>query len=321
MSQVTGVRGPIEAEDLGVTLCHEHVVVASPGVVSERAAIGGDWNDIHAAGVAALLDAKAGGLATIVDCTTFDLGRDPELLTQVAKETGVNIIAATGLWLDPSATLRNRTTDELAAWFLRDLQEGIGSSGVRAGVIKIANETSGDEISMRILEAVAGAWHRCPAPIITHTNALRRTGLEQTAMFQELGVAPGAVAIGHSDDSDDLDYLLELARRGFYVAMDRIPNGDLAEYGGQNVEDRVSMIAALIEQGSADRILLGHDDPVSSPLLSTRDAQRHKQNNPLGLSFIFDVVIPGLKKRGYGQDIFDLLLVHNPKQWLCLERL
>ena len=319
MAGVMTVTGEAGAGALGHVLCHEHVVASSPGIIRSWPALHGGRAALVERGVRALKAAKAAGVDTIVDCTTFDLGRDPEILVEVSEATGVAIVAATGCWLDPSATMRARTVGQLEAWLLADLTDGVDGTTIRAGVIKLASNERVEPYAAMVLEAAARASNATSTPIITHTAAAHRTGEAQADLLESHGVDPARVAIGHSDDSDDIGYLAGLAARGYRIAMDRIPNGALPNYGGQTVADRMDMIALLVERGWGDRVLLGHDDPIWAGLLDDEDAARHLASNPRQLAFVSEVVLPGLAERGLSDPGVRALMVENPRRWLAGE--
>ena len=316
MSGVQSVTGWVQDSELGVTLVHEHVAASSPGILQSWPGLSGGRDKLVAAAVAALAAARESGVGTIVDCTTFDLGRDAGLLAEVSRASGVAIIACSGLWLDPSVTVRARTAGQLADWFLHDLLEGMDGTNVRAGAIKIATEESIGPEGAKILQAAGIAGVQTSAPIITHTAARYRSGEAQAAVLEASGVDPRRVAIGHSDDSDDLAYLTGLASRGYWIAMDRLPHGRLPEYGGQTVQDRIEMIGKLIEAGFGGQVLLSHDEPIWAGLLTDQDQERHLRSNPDQLTFISKVVIPGLEKLGIPAEGISGLLVDNPRRWL-----
>jgi phosphotriesterase-related protein len=316
MTDVQSVLGPVAASELGFVLAHEHVVASSPGILHSWPALFGGRDALKKRAVDALVSAKTAGVTTIVDCTTFDLGRDARLLAEVSQESGITILACTGLWVDPSATLRARSVEQLTDFFLTDLQEGIEGSNIRAAVIKVAHDERVEGFGEQILRAAAKACVVTGAPIITHTAAAYRTGEAQAAILEEAGVDPSRVAIGHSDDSRELDYLSGLAARGYYIAMDRLPNGALPEYGGQSVDERVKMIVALIDAGYDDRILVGHDDPIWAGLLTDADQRRHLEANPRVLAFVSQVIVPALHGYGVTDAVIDQLTVHNPRRWL-----
>jgi phosphotriesterase-related protein len=316
VSGVQSVTGWVPDAELGFTLVHEHVAASSPGILQSWPGLSGGREKLVATAVAALAEARAFGVRTIVDCTTFDAGRDAGLLAEVSRASGVAIIACSGLWLDPSVTVRARTVGQLADWFIHDLLEGMDGTIVRAGAIKIATEEAIGPDDAKILQAAGIAGVETSAPIITHTAARYRSGEAQAALFESFGVDPRRVAIGHSDDSDDLAYLTGLASRGYWISMDRLPHGRLPEYGGQTVQDRIEMIGKLIESGFARQVLLSHDEPIWAGLLTDQDQERHLRSNPDGLTFISKAVIPGLEKLGIPADVISGIVVDNPRRWL-----
>jgi phosphotriesterase-related protein len=229
----------------------------------------------------------------------------------------MTILACTGIWLDPSTTIRARTPDQMTDFFIGELTDGIDGTSIRAAVIKVAHNERVEGFGEVILRAAASASRETNAPIITHTAAAYRTGESQAAILEECGVDPTRVAIGHSDDSNEIDYLAGLAARGYYIAMDRLPNGALSEYGGQSVADRVEMIVRIMESGFADRILVGHDDPIWAGLLTDVDQQRHLAANPQMLEFVSRVVLPSLSSHGVSDEMIRLITVDNPRRWIC----
>lgn len=317
MSSIQSVTGELAGADLGFVLVHEHVAASSPGIIQSWPALFGGRSTLAERGTEALLQAAKAGVRTIVDCTTFDLGRDVALLAEVSAKSGISIIAVTGLWLDPSVTLKVRSVDQLTDLFLSDLTQGMDGTEVRAGVIKIAHEESIDPMGELILQAAARACVLTGAPIITHTAARHRVGDKQAALLEHWGVDPARVAIGHSDDSPDVEYLVGLASRGYWIAMDRMPNGKLSEYGGQTVDDRISMIVTLLERGYGRQLLLGHDDPIWAGVLSDSDQNRHLESNPQMLAFISEVVLPALAARGVSPEAIRQITESNPRRWLC----
>ncbi len=316
MALVNTVLGPVEAEALGFTLSHEHIVCGSPGVVRGWPALYGGREALLDRAQTVLTRAIDDGVTTIVDATTFDLGREVDLLVEASRRSGMHIVAATGMWLDPSKSLQTRTTDQLAAWFTADLAEGLDGTDVRAGIIKVASELEVLPFEERILEAAARAHHATGAPILTHSLARNHMGEQQAAILERFGVDPTRVVIGHSDDSTEIDYLISLADRGYRIGMDRLPNGNLPEYGTQDVPARLRMIAALVERGYAEHMVLSHDDPVWAGVLSDVDQARHLESNPVVISFIPRVVLPGLRELGVSEAAITLMTRTNPQRWL-----
>lgn len=313
---VQTVTGPLDGAALGSTLVHEHVVCGAAGVVRGMVTLSGGYDALVERGTRALIQARADGVATIVDATPFDLGRDVELLAEVSRRSGVAVVAATGHWLFPSILMQNRTTAELADQFMADLATGADGTTIRCGVIKVSSEDEVTPFDERVIEAAAIAQRATGAPIITHAKAARRIGEAQADLFEAHGLDPARIVIGHADDTYDIDYLTGIADRGYFIGMDRIPNGALVEYGGQTVEGRIEMIGRLIDRGFGDRVVVAHDDPIWAGVLSTVDQERHIAANPHGISFIAKVVLPALRARGVTDEAIHAITVDNPARWL-----
>ena len=297
-SAIPSVTGPIAGPDLGEVLVHEHVVCGAAGVTRSAAALAGGFEALIDRGVAALQAAGAEGLTTMVDATPFDLGRDVELLAEVSRRSGVTILAATGHWLLPSVFMANRSISELADLFLADLTTGADGTSIRCGVIKVASEEEITPFDRRVLEAVGSPTARparrsSPTPPRATAWARRRQRSSTSSACRRI-----SVVIGHADDTYDLDYLTGLADRGYVIGMDRIPCGNLPEYGGRTVDDRIGMIVDLVQRGYGDRVVVSHDDPIWAGLLTAEDQARHLDANPAGIAFIHRRVLPALREKG-----------------------
>ncbi|MFI5200388.1 MAG: phosphotriesterase, partial [Candidatus Limnocylindrales bacterium] len=297
-------------------LIHEHVAVGSAGVLRSWPELVRGHEHMVSEALEVLGDARAAGVRSIVDATTYDLGRDMGILHEVAEQCDVHILASTGHWLMPSPTTQARSTDQLADLFIRELTEGADGTPSKAALIKVASEDEVTPFEERVLIAAALASRTTGAPILTHSAVRRRIGERQAEILEREGVDPGRVVIGHSDDSPAFDYLDGLARRGYSLGMDRLPNGRLPEYGGQGVEDRLDMIVRLVEAGHVGRLMLAHDDPIFAPLLTDEDQRRHLASNPDRISFVSRVALPGLLERGLTAADIETIMVANPRRWL-----
>ncbi len=311
------VRGPVA--ELGATLMHEHVFGLSPEILWNWPDIPEGWDlEARADQAAAKLEAlRAAGVDTIVDLTVVGLGRYVPAVRRVAERTGVNIVAATGLYtydaLPPYFANRGPGTlfggpDRLSEFFVRDLTEGIGGTGVKAAILKCASDhlgmTPGCE---RVFRAVAEAHLETGAPISTHSHSASRGGLEQQRLLASLGVDLGRVVIGHAGDSTDLAYLEELIAGGSYLGMDRFGIDTISPF-----EDRVATVAALCARGHADRMVLGHDSYCFNDRFD-EDVVRRRHPN-YHLLHISRDVLPELRERGVTEDQIHQMLVDNPRR-------
>lgn len=311
MASVNTVLGQVAVEHLGVTLTHEHVITGSAAIwETYPEMLGADYATLAAEAAESLASAHLGGVKTIVDVTTMDLGRNVRFLEEVSQRSGVNIIAATGCWLDPPRTLYRRSADEVAQLFIREITFGVDGTSIRAGVIKAATDQRGvtPEGEM-ILRAAARAAKATGVPLLTHTYAPGQVGVQQLAVFEQEGLPPDRVCIGHSNDTTDLAYLTGLARRGCYLGLDRFP-GEI----GPTWLERADLIIALIEAGFGRRILLSHDWAVL--LAHTFPPREGYKRNPDGYLFLHRNVLPRLKARGIGDEILEMILVENPREFL-----
>jgi phosphotriesterase-related protein len=100
MPTVNSVLGPLDANDLGFTLTHEHIFTASAGIQQTYPELFGDFQKLTEQVVLTLNEAREGGVRTIVDLSTLDLGRNVRFMAEMATRTGVQIICATGIWRD-----------------------------------------------------------------------------------------------------------------------------------------------------------------------------------------------------------------------------
>ena len=140
MVDVNTVLGPIDAEEMGFTLTHEHIRESSAGVPYTYPDLL-DHDDDVLRGVSLLNEAHSEGVQTILNVTTLDLGRDMRLIQEVAGKVNVHIVPATGLWRDiPRAVGSGATVDQLSRAFIREIEKGIENTGVKAGVIKVATD-------------------------------------------------------------------------------------------------------------------------------------------------------------------------------------
>ncbi|WP_308250374.1 phosphotriesterase family protein [Sphaerisporangium fuscum] len=316
---VQTVRGPVT--DLGATLMHEHVFGLSPEILWNWPDIPEGWDlELRAREAAARLDElKAEGIDTIVDLTVVGLGRYVPAVQRVAELTEVDIVVATGLYtydaLPPYFGNRGPGSlfggpDRLAEFFVRDITEGIGRTGVKAAILKCASDHQGMTPGCeRVFRAVARAHLETGAPITTHSHSASRGGLEQQRLLAAEGVDLTRVVIGHAGDSTDLGYLEELVAAGSFIGMDRFGIDTISPF-----EDRVAVVAEMCARGHAGRMVLSHDSYCFNDRF---DAQVVRERHPnYHLLHISRDVLPELRERGVTEDQIDQMLVENPRRIL-----
>ncbi len=236
------------------------------------------------------------------------------MLQEVSRSSGVQIICATGTWLDIPRVFWRASPDMVASLFIREITQGIENTGVKAGIIKVANDIGGvTQEGEIILRAAARAQKATSVPISTHTWAPERVGDQQVRIFEDEGLDLNRVCVGHSNDTTDTDYLTGLMRKGAWVGLDRYPGGKTA--GTPNWEGRTDTVKKLIDAGYGDRIMLGHDWDSTVTIANRAEQESIRQSNPDGYLFITRRVLPRLRELGVSEQAIDDIMVGNPRRF------
>lgn len=310
MTIINSVLGLLDTANLGFTLMHEHLIVSSAGISQNYAELLGTGFIDRI--VSELTQAKEGGISTIVDATTLDLGRDVTMLAEASRLTGINIIACTGWWLDMPRFLVGVSADQFAQLFIREIQEGIAGTGIKAGIIKAASDISGvTPEEETILRAVARAHVQTRVPIMLHSYSPGQVGRQQLAILKDEGVDLRRVKVDHSNDTTDVEYLTWLLEQGCYLGLDRYP--------GRNVSPlaRTKTMKALIDAGYGNRLLPSHD---WSPVWVRTEAmpmmlEEREERNPYGYLYMKEVVFPQLREMGVPETTLSRLCVDGPRNF------
>ena len=311
MARVNSVLGPIDTKDLGFTLMHEHVLVGFAEVYRDYPELLGD-NPLERI-VDELKKAKEGGVDTIVDATTTDLGRDINLIAEASQRSGVNIIAVSGWWLDIPRFFQGASAEQLADVFVREVEQGISGTSIKAGILKAASDYG--EITPQaetVLRAVGRAHLRTGVPIMLHSYSPGQVGRLQLAILQEEGVDPKRVKLDHSNDTTDVEYLIWILEQGCYLGLDRYPGRIVSP------QARTNTMKALIDAGWADRLCPSHDRSALgflSPNWRAAEEERRRYN-PHGFLYVKKAVFQQLREMGVSEEILSGLCVNGPCNFL-----
>jgi phosphotriesterase-related protein len=321
VATVETVRGPVDLNDLGQTLMHEHVFVLSTEHMQNY---GSDWWDEEtrvADAITKLNAAHAKGITTIVDPTVWGLGRYIPRIQRIAEQTPVNIIVAAGLYvyeeLPQQYAYRGPGNlidipEPMVTDFSRDITEGIAGTAVKAAFLKFALETPDPSPGIeRIARAIARTHVETGAPITVHTSGPHQTGRIAVRIFTEEGVDLTKVVIGHAGDSNDIDYLTELADTGVLLGMDRF-GLDLFN----PTDERIKTIAIMAARGYAGSMVLAHDANCFIDYFgAAHDAARAAAAPNWHFEHITDDVLPALLAAGVTQEQIDTMMVENPVRY------
>ncbi|HEY6013314.1 MAG TPA: hypothetical protein VIU37_04885, partial [Candidatus Limnocylindrales bacterium] len=231
----------------------------------------------------------------------------------LARASGLNIVMGAGWYRNayyPAETLIDRrSVDDLADELVREATDGVGQTGIRPGIF---GEIGTDKpwlapAEERVHRAVARAARRTGLAISTHA-VMSDVGLAQLRIFDEEGVDPTRVVIGHADSYPVLDHYLEVLRRGASLEFDFL--GMSFTPTERHGEDRVvELICELLSRGHADRVLLSQDVCHDSQL------KRYEGN---GYVYLSETFLPRLRAAGASQDEIDTMTIGNPRRILTI---
>jgi phosphotriesterase-related protein len=317
MADVQTVQGPIDAEQLGLTLVHEHVRFRDEAVAEQWPGRYDEQLELDAA-LLAVNAAKERGVRTIVDPTAMFGGRDVRFMRTVAERTGVQIVACTGIYSYDHLPhyFENRDADVMADHFVEDIEIGVQGTDIRAAFLKCAADAAGvTENVEKIHRAVARASLQTGAPIMAHSMPAVATGPRQVEIFEQEGVDPAKIQIAHCGDTDDVAYIEALIDRGVYVGLDR--------YGLEMylpIDRRNATVAELLRRGHAERLMISQDFCATIDWFPPEAAEVFEGDGSIrnwSMTLVFDEVIPALREQGAIDDeVFQTVFVENPKRWL-----
>ena len=290
------VLGDIDPAVLGPCDAHEHLFLDTPAQPGE------EFLDRDKA-VEEAASLRAAGAASVVDWTPIGLGRDLDGLAHVARETGLHVVAATGLHRDAHYTsddpLRFDGVDELAGRFVAELRD-------RCGIVKAgASYHHLTPFEEKVLAAAAAAHGETGAPVCVHTQH-GTMGLALVERLQRLGVPPSSVVLAHVDRNPDAGEHAETAATGATLQLD---GPGRAKYWPDSTILR--LIADLAGAGHAHRLLLGGD--------TGRRAMLRAYGGGPGMDYVFARFKPRLE-RELGTELSERIFVANPARafaWSC----
>lgn len=305
---VRTVLGDIAPDALGRTDIHEHLLMATP-------LLPGDELDDVAASIEEARTFRAAGMDALVELTPLGLGRDPAGLARIARDTGLHIVAATGLHQQDhyphGHPIPGVGDSVLTDRLVRDLTEGCAEPEapgsevpVRAGVIKAgAGYWRISPTEQRFLDVVARAHRRTGAAIICHLDQ-GTAGPEVLEVLTSHGVSPDRVAFAHLDRNPDPGLHAEIAATGAHVCYDG--PGRAKDWPDSVLID---CLARVVDAGHTDRLLIGAD-------VARRSRFRAHGGLP-GLEYLPRRFLPRLRER-VGSEVVDRILVDNPARLLAM---
>lgn len=322
---IQSVTGSLKAEELGNVMSHEHFFWGWPGWLGDST-LAETYDETMEALRPEIESIKAAGVKTVIDGTTNETGRDPELLKKISETFDINIICPSGYYnqeYGASMYFKRRrafgcdVNSELKAMYQRELFEGIGKTGIRAGILKLATSPEGmtryEEMFFKAACEIASE-NKDIRIFVHHSSAV---GLDQTSQyFLEHGVDPRQVYLGHVCCSSNVKKQVELAKKGFYLGYDQF---GMKTHIHQDNEVRLEQFAELLKEGCEDKLLIStdrtrHDLGRANEYPNGRYSQLFITDK---WSYLFDYVIPQMEKRGMTEGQREKILKANPAKFLC----
>lgn len=303
--RIMTVRGPVDADDLGTVLPHEHLFSnfgldpADPPVYETQKLMREVLRYVSSV--------KFLGCGTILDCTTQYFGRQPELLKRISEGTRVHVVTNTGYYGAAAAryvpaSAYDESAGTIASRWVGEFQRGIGDSGIRPGFLKLGVDAGPlNAINSKLVRAAAITHRQTGLAIQVHTGDNPESVRQQLAILREEGVSPAAWIWIHANSCAAHAALLEAARSGAWISLDGISPG--------SVQQHLDLIRLFKQEGLLGRVLLSHDG----------NSFRANGTRPMKpYSALFTHFLPALHAAGYTQLEVRLLCQTNPAEAFSL---
>lgn len=231
--KISTVCGEISADDLGITLPHEHLLLNLPMQAVEvtdpylreiaarpvDSSIVADLRlaqmiskdslcltDVNMA-IEELSHFKAAGGQSLVDQSSRSCGADPPNVKKISEATGVNIIMVASYYEIPPEQITKYTLDQLADALVKEVTDGFEGTDIKAGMIgEILTSWPLKPAEEKALRAAARAQARTGAPLSIHPSPWDKEALALLDIVESEGADLRRVVICHLDHMIDVEY-------------------------------------------------------------------------------------------------------------------
>ena len=342
---VQTVLGPVDPDELGVTMTHEHLLIDircvyeepveaskkplayAPVSLENLGWVRYNWTsnqdnltlfdeETTVAEVGRYI--RAGG-KSLVDACSIGLGRDPEGLARVSRATGANIVMGAGYYIDSThpPDMDHRTVEQVADEITRDVTDGVGQTGVRSGIIgELGCSWPLTDNERKVVRAGAMAQQRTGAPLLIHPGRDQEAPMEIVAELKDAGADLTRTIMCHIERTIfDIEKLQELASTGCYLEYDLF-GIEMSHYPFMptrvmpNDAQRIDQIIWLLGQGMTERIVIAHD------ICSKHRLARYGGH---GYDYILENVVPKMRLQGISEEDIRTILAENPRRVLTFK--
>jgi phosphotriesterase-related protein len=347
------VTGPIDPDDVGITLIHEHILVDfTPAFEpSSEASLAALRDQEITIGHLPLLrrhpyssmcqnvilgdeDTLSDELAefayeggrTLVEVSPVNTGRDPHGLARISRRTGVNIVMGGSLYYHDShpAWVEDASVEDLVEQFVGEVHDGAAGSGVRPGIIGEVGTTGrtngvkGGHITPReekVLRASGRAGVETGLAVTVHLDQTGPAAFEIIRILDEEGLPRDRMIMDHMDSAMDIDYSLEVAKHGVYLAYDSFGREYYARERGPDYhfgtdKQRIAHLERLVDEGFEDLLVVSHDHAMKMDL---------RRYGGVGYGHMMSAVVPMMRSAGISQEAIRKMLIDNPRKILTAD--
>jgi len=298
MKKLFTTLGNLSLNDAGLILPHEHIFTDLRTPDSEGAGKA-DKEDVAKKMVPYLHDLRKFGVSILIECTPEGVGRRPDILKAVSDAANFPLVIATGIYREPWVPkwAYDYSVEELANWMIKELEVGIGDTGVKAGFIKVsANDDEITSVEKKILRAAARASLKTDSLIASHT-VKGRVVSAQLQILEEEGVSPDRFVWVHTQAEPDIDMHYEMAKRGVWIEYDGIGWGPDEQY--------LNLITSALGKGFINNILISQD-------AGWYDPAKDNGGEIKPYDYICNIFLEKLKSAGVSGEEIDIIMRQNP---------
>ena len=181
-----------------------------------------------------------------------------------------------------------------------------GVAGVRCGVIKVGTDRGEpDGVAEKLFRAAAAAATATGAPVITHTSSPDQAAWH-LRVLERAGMDMSHVVISHMGAAHDVSELVEVARAGVLMGIDKVS----FPKGPTNVE-LADLVRDACDKGLERQLILSSD--IARKTLLRRYGGH-------GYRTVFADFVPMLQQRGISEAQIETMLHDNPSRMLAFAR-
>lgn len=341
------VLGPISADSLGVTMCHEHLLIDARDALFKEPSDPGErklahrpvsleflrwlhlnWEsnldnlvlDSEQLAIEEALRYRQAGGDGLIDCTLEGIGRNPPGLDRIARATGLNIIMGSGYYVAPTHPphVSRMTEDQITAEIISDFTRGVADTGIRAGIIgEIGSSWPLVPEEEKVFRAAGAAQVELGCGLTTHPGRHPDSPFQLLRILRSAGADLTRVIIGHIERTvPDLDRLKAVADTGCFLAYDIFGTEVTAKhpYRALGIDipsdaQRLEQIRALIDAGHGPQLLVSQDVGMK---------HRTRRYGGIGYDHIVRDILPWMRQRGFEETAINRLVIDNPRRALAM---